>query len=295
MAGASKVRAGRKPIQSTIGKRNIMENHTLAVAVVQMCSTDDYAANLLKIGRAVRAAAKRGVDLIAFPENALSLRAEGEKINWTPEIEAKLIGHLEKLANDAGAAILVGSMPEAIKGSKKFFNTSLLISRQGKVIGRYRKIHLFDATLPDGTVLSESRFIQPGKAVANAILQNWNIGMSICYDLRFPELYRRLRKNHAHILVVPSAFTVPTGKAHWEVLLRARAIENQCYVIAPAQTGVHSPTRESYGHSLVINPWGEIVASSGAKETIIYAALDRALVHAVRERMQVWNHRVLNI
>lgn len=272
-----------------------MNHNLLAVAVVQLCSTDDYAMNLQRVGSAIRKAVRKNVDLIAFPENSLYLRPEGEPIYWNEGIQQRLIERLQTLASTMKVNILVGSMPESIPRSKKIYNASILISNTGKVHARYRKMHLFDVTLPDGKIYHESKFIQPGKAICNTDVKGWNLGLSICYDLRFPELYRRLKKNGADILMVPASFTVPTGKSHWETLLRARAIENQCFVIAPAQTGVHSPSRESYGHSMVIDPWGEIIASTGTKETIIYATLDKEILKIVRHRMPCWENRVLSV
>ena len=275
-------------------KQEEIERKRLNVALVQMCSTDDARKNFLHVQDAILTVAKN-VDCVCFPENTFYLRAEGERIQWDPSLGKDILRVLSMLAEHEQTFIFIGSFPVRGETSTKIFNTSLLFNPDGKIIARYEKIHLFDVTLPDGRTLFESRFVAPGKRIVTASVRGWNLGLSICYDLRFPELYRKLRKKNADVLMIPSAFTVPTGKDHWETLLRARAIENQCYVLAPAQTGKHSPTRESYGHSMVIDPWGKIIASAKDGEEIIYATLDDAIIRGVREKMPCWENRRLSV
>ena len=275
-------------------KQEEIERKRLNVALVQMCSTDDARKNFAYVQDVILTVAKH-VDCVCFPENTFYLRAEGERIQWDPSLGEDILRVLSMLASHEKTFIFIGSFPVRGETSTKIFNTSLLFNPDGKIIARYEKIHLFDVTLPDGRTLFESRFVAPGKRIVTASVRGWNLGLSICYDLRFPELYRKLRKKNADVLMIPSAFTVPTGKDHWETLLRARAIENQCYVLAPAQTGKHSPTRESYGHSMVIDPWGKIIASAKDGEEIIYATLDDAIIRGVREKMPCWENRRLSV
>src|SRR5262249_12913838 len=150
----------------------------------------------------------------------------------------------------------------------------LLLAPTGELLAHYRKIHLFDAVLPDGTVLAESRFVEPGKELVTASVNGHTVGLTICYDLRFPELYRRLAISGAEIIFVPSAFTLQTGRDHWEALLRARAIENQVYIVAPAQYGQHTPRRASYGRAMIIDPWGTVVAKASDRESVIIGEID---------------------
>lgn len=275
-------------------KQEEKKRERLIVALVQMCSTEDARKNFLSVQDAILTVAKN-VDCICFPENTFYLRAEGERIRWDPSLGKDILRVLSMLASHEKTFIFIGSFPVVGESSTKIFNTSLLFNPDGKIVARYQKIHLFDVTLPDGRKLFESRFVAPGKRIVTASVRGWNLGLSICYDLRFPELYRKLRKKNADVLMIPSAFTVPTGKDHWETLLRARAIENQCYVLAPAQTGKHSPTRESYGHSMVIDPWGKIIASAKDGEEIIYATLDDAIISGIREKMPCWENRRLSV
>jgi predicted amidohydrolase len=211
-------------------------------------------------------------------------------MDWDQSLYEDIVESFCQMAQEQHVYALLGSIPHPIPNSKKVYNESILIGPDGNVIATYRKMHLFDATLPDGQELNESRFVEPGRDVVVVGVDGAKVGLSICYDLRFPELYRALVLAGAEIITVPSAFTVPTGRAHWEVLLRARAIENQVFVLAPAQTGQHSASRSSYGHSLVIDPWGRIVVSAGEEETILTATLDLGEVRLVRERMPSLQH-----
>jgi predicted amidohydrolase len=179
-------------------------------------------------------------------------------------------------------------------GTGKVFNTALLVGSSGQILGRYQKLHLFDVDLPDGNTYRESDTVDPGEKL---VLVNagglGKIGLSVCYDLRFPELYRQLSQQGAEVLVVPSAFTAYTGKDHWRPLLRARAIENTCYVIAPAQVGEHYARRQSYGHAMILDPWGNILADAGDGEGMALASINPERLAQVRKQLPVLGHRKL--
>lgn len=255
-----------------------------------MCSTDDVARNCDYAEQQLIQCAKKGARWVLFPENVCYLRSEGEQVDWTASCTGDLIARFCRLAEQWNIYILLGSIPEPDPASAKIYNSSVLISPRGEVTANYRKLHLFDAVLPDGQLLAESRFVTPGNELVWGDVDGAKVGLTICYDLRFPELYRALTFGGAELITVPSAFTVPTGRAHWEVLLRARAIENQVFILAPAQTGQHSQRRSSFGHSLVVDPWGNVVAAAGQEETIVWATLHLDQVQLVRERMPCLEH-----
>jgi predicted amidohydrolase len=196
-------------------------------------------------------------------------------------------------AHELGVRILAGSIAESVAGSERVHNTSALVSATGAIEAIYRKIHLFDVDLGAGGVFSESKSIAPGDEVVVAQTEIGGVGLSVCYDLRFPELYRAQAARGARWLLVPSAFTRATGKDHWEVLLRARAIENQCFVLAPAQCGVHSPERTSHGRSLIIDPWGIVLAQLGDQPGVAFADCSLAELERVRASVPALRHRRL--
>jgi deaminated glutathione amidase len=265
------------------------------VAVAQLCSTPDVEENLASCARLVAQAADRGARLVALPENAPFLGRETDKLKIMEPVDGPLLGRFRALARNHTISILVGSFPEAGATADRCRNTSVLVGPDGSVVAVYRKIHLFDVELPGGQVLLESDAITPGTEVVNASHLGMNWGLSVCYDLRFPELYRQLRLGGAEALFVPSAFTARTGPDHWQVLLQARAIENQCYVIAPGQWGHHMPGRDSHGRSVIIDPWGTVVATVSDGVGLAVADLDPALVAEVRRRMPCIDHaRLLN-
>jgi deaminated glutathione amidase len=205
---------------------------------------------------------------------------------------------LQTAAREHGAWIVAGGMPEASGDKERPFNTSLLVAPDGRLVARYRKVHLFDVDLADGTKLLESNATRAGEeACATSITtkggREIGLGMTICYDLRFPELYRRLLDRGVRIVTVPAAFTVTTGKDHWHVLLRARAIENQVFVLAPAQHGRHPRGRTTYGKSLVVDPWGDVIAQAAEGEGIAFARLDFAAQDRVRASLPCLVHRRL--
>jgi predicted amidohydrolase len=260
------------------------------VAAIQMNSTDRVSDNLSKAEHLINQAAMRGAKIAALPENFAYLRSESEKIEYRQSLDDELVAWMKELATRLKIFLLAGSFPEIIPSSEKIYNSSLFIDPHGEIIAHYRKIHLFDATLSDGTVLMESRYVEAGEDLSLATIDNHKMGMTICYDLRFPELYRKLAKAGAEVIFVPSAFTLQTGRDHWEPLIRARAIENQVYIIAPAQFGQHSPRRASYGRAMIVDPWGTVLAKASDRDCVITAEIDFDYLNKVRGLMPCQNH-----
>jgi predicted amidohydrolase len=239
----------------------------------------------------IREAAGNGADLITTPEMT-SLMELGRK-NLFAQIVAEdddpALAAFRGLAAELERWLLVGSL--AIRESEsKAANRSFLIGPGGEVVAKYDKLHMFDVDLPGGETYRESASYAPGSRAVSAELPWGRLGMTVCYDLRFPALYRALAKQGASFLSVPAAFTRKTGEAHWHVLLRARAIENGCFVFAPAQAGLHENGRETFGHSLVVAPWGEILAEAGTDTGVVYADIDPAEVEAARGRVPSLEH-----
>jgi predicted amidohydrolase len=264
----------------------------MRVAVIQLSSQSDVNANLERMSALVGAAAKDGAELVALPENFAFMGEEEEKRKI-----AEAIGHgpisaaVVRAARDAKVFVVAGGMPEASDDPARPFNTSLLVAPGGEIVARYRKVHLFDVDLPDGTKLLESRATSAGSDPVVADVGPAKLGMTICYDLRFPELYRKLVDLGVRIVTVPAAFTLTTGKDHWHVLLRARAIENQVFVLAPAQHGTHPKGRKTYGKSLIVDPWGDVLAQAGEGEGYAIARLDFAAQDRVRASLPCLGHR----
>lgn len=259
------------------------------VAAVQFDAGPDRAANLARAEHYVQAAAGRGARLVALPE----------VFSWRGPAEAEA-GHAEPIpgptsewacgvARRLGIHLVAGSILEAAAGGRPF-NTSMLVTPDGEIAARYRKIHLFDVDLPGRVSVRESATRQGGREPVAVGTPFGVVGFSICYDLRFPELYRRLSRAGAEIVVVPSAFTFPTGAAHWEVLVRARAIENQVYVIAPDQVGVSASGGLTYGHSMIVDPWGVPIARASDGEGIVVAEVDRDYLATVRRELPCLAH-----
>jgi predicted amidohydrolase len=240
-------------------------------------------------------AAARGAQLIALPEHFAYLGPEDQTPPSTQPLDGPLVGEFRGLAKKFGVFLLLGSFPELTTAEALPYNTSLLLGPQGDILASYRKMHLFDVDLAKGPSYQESRFIQAGEELAVATLPGtpFTAGLSICYDLRFPELFRALTAKSADLLLLPAAFTLTTGRDHWEVLLRARAIENLAYVIAPAQWGQHSPGRRSYGRSLIIDPWGLILAQAPDGEGVIYSYLDHERLTKLRRELPCLHHKRL--
>jgi predicted amidohydrolase len=254
-----------------------------------MRSRADVEANLAQAEALGEEAVAGGADLVAFPENLAFLR-EGRHVPDPQGLNGAIVARLKTLARRWRRFLLAGSVPEKIEGDSRVYNTSVLLSPRGETAAVYRKLHLFDVRLRGRAVFEESRLVAPGEGVVVADTPLGKLGLSICYDLRFPELYRRLVRAGAQVLFVPSAFTAYTGAAHWTVLLRARAIENQCFVVAPAQWGRHNPGRVSYGHTCVIDPWGKVVASRARGTGVVLATVDLQAVARTRREMPCLEH-----
>lgn len=257
-----------------------------------MTSGDDMDANIHAAQQWVGEAVARGATLIALPENAFYLRREGTvKHPDLPMAQHPGVLAMQALAKQHGVFILIGSIRALEAGAPKPYNRSVLVNPQGAIVATYDKLHLFDVTLPNGHRYEESLQALPGEQPVLAAVGDAKLGLSICYDLRFPQLYRALALAGAELLAVPAAFTRPTGAAHWRTLLVARAIENAAYVLAPAQCGVHPGGRETYGHSLMVDPWGVVLAEAdGETPGIITAEIDLARVREVRAQLPVLAH-----
>jgi deaminated glutathione amidase len=267
----------------------------MRAAVVQMTSTDDLSANLEAAERLVREAADQGAQLVALPENFAYLRREGGEFPHAQGVDGEIIGRVRELARALRVRILAGSIAEKLPGDARVHNTSVLLSPEGRIEAVYRKIHLFDVDLEaqGGGRYTESASVAPGAEVVVAQTDIGGVGLSICYDLRFPELYRAMAARGAQWIAVPSAFTRETGRDHWEVLVRARAIENQAFVLAPAQCGRHNETRSSHGRSLIVDPWGIALAQLGDRPGVAVAECDLEELARIRARLPALEHRRL--
>jgi predicted amidohydrolase len=260
----------------------------LRIAAVQLNSTDDKGRNLAAAEALVREAAADGAELVALPEK-WNLLAGGEALlAGAEELEGPSLGAARSWARELGIHLLAGSIGERAPGAA--FNTSVLIGPDGVDLAVYRKIHMFDVEV-GGVAYRESEYEQAGTELVTAPLEGATVGLSICYDLRFPELYRILALRDADLIAVPSAFTTVTGQDHWEILLRARAVENQAFVLAPNQVGEAPPHFDSYGHSAIVDPWGTVLATAGEGECFIAADLDFGALRRVRESLPSLAHR----
>lgn len=257
-----------------------------------MRAGSDKQKNLLRAQEFIRQAAKKGAKLFALPEVFLWRGPKRESSKAAEPIPGPSSLTLCRLAKELGVYIIAGSMIEVANATHSY-NTSIVINAHGKIIAKYRKIHLFDVDIPGGIQIKESDTKKPGNEIVTCKTPLGTIGLSICYDLRFPELYRQLSQAGAQILAVPAAFTSPTGKAHWEPLLRARAIENQCYIIAPNQVGRNVYGFNDYGHSMIIDPWGNILAKATKDEGLVTAEIDLSYLLQVRQELPSLAHKRL--
>jgi predicted amidohydrolase len=269
----------------------------MRVGLVQLQVCDDPAVNLPETVSLVRAAAAGGAGFVLTPEctNALSSSREHQRAVFRDEAADPTLAALRDEAAALGIWVLVGSLGLASGDADgRFANRSLLIAPDGSVRARYDKIHMFDVNVSETEVYRESAGYRPGEKAVLADTPFGRIGMTVCYDVRFPYLYRALAQAGAQILTVPAAFNHITGQAHWEVLLRARAIETGCYVIAPAQTGFHPEShgkgRRTHGHSLVVAPWGEVIADAGTEPGVVFAQIDLDQVEQARKRIPSLTH-----
>jgi predicted amidohydrolase len=289
----------------------------LSVAVVQMSSQADVEANLQKACSLIEQAAARGAELVVLPENFAYMGSEegrrvvaysvevgpaepspaelgSDETGTSPGGKRRSILHvLGEAAERWNVYVVAGGMPERSRDSERPYNTSVVVGPDGTIVASYRKIHMFDVDVGDGHPYAESASTTPGDESVCADVLGFRIGLSICYDVRFPELYRSLVDKGAELLVVSAAFTLLTGKDHWHVLLRARAIEAQCYVLASAQWGTHPKGRRTYGKSVIVDPWGDIVAQCSEGEGIALGCVDRAYLDQIRASLPALRHRRL--
>ena len=252
--------------------------------LIQTCTSRDVDRNLSEIGAMIRQAAAAGAQYVQTPEVTTVLETDSKRMPEVigPEAGNRALEHFAGLARDLGIWLHIGSMA-VTTDEPRYANRSFLFRPDGTVAARYDKIHMFDVQIGEGQTYRESKRYAPGKAGVLVDLPWATLGMTICYDMRFPALYRALAKGGAEVIAVPSSFTVPTGKAHWHTLLRARAIETQCFVLAAAQAGDHECGRQTYGHSIAISPWGEVLAEADGQSTgYILAEIDLERVAKAR-------------
>ncbi len=259
---------------------------TFKVACIQVNTSSDMAENIANASAFARAAVKDGAALIVLPENVAMMEKDRDhtRAKAMPEDTHAALAAFRKLASELGVWLHAGSLAVALQNGK-LANRTYVIDPQGRIAARYDKIHMFDVDLGNGERYAESATFQAGGAAVSVALPWGSLGLTICYDMRFPGLYRHLARAGADFIAVPSAFTRPTGEAHWHVLLRARAIETGCFIFAPAQTGVHAGGRKTYGHSLIVNPWGEVLADGGLAPGVVSAVIDPADVSQARAKI----------
>jgi predicted amidohydrolase len=257
----------------------------LRVACIQLNASDSKAENIERAGGLVARAASTGADLVVLPEkwNGIGppdfLRANAETL------DGETVEAMSSWARDHKVTLLGGSIAERREGREKLSNTCLVFDPEGEIVALYRKIHMFDVEV-GGQVYRESESEEAGEETARlSEVEGWKLGLTVCYDLRFPELYRILAVEGAEVIAVPAAFTLFTGKDHWELLLRARAVENQCYVVAADQWGTHGDGKASYGRSMIVDPWGLVLAQAADEDGVIAAELDRTRIQDVRRAL----------
>jgi len=287
-----------------------------SIAVAQITSTADRDQNLTNVASILKRIHDRNKEIqqqqhlsqgsvirfVFFPEGVDSLGAPKELAFQLADEDFRVqgkntrISKYQELAKQYGLWLSLGGFHQKAD-SERIYNTHVIIDDKGEIVSTYAKIHLFDVHIPNGPILTESKAVKPGADVVTCDTPFGRFGLTICYDLRFPELYSTLVKKGCHIILIPSAFTKLTGEAHWHILMRARAIETQCYIVAAAQTGIHSPTRESFGHSVVIDPWGKLLADIPYEVTNDFAVaeIDFHYLKKVREQMPVHSHRRVDL
>jgi predicted amidohydrolase len=263
------------------------------LGAVQMTSTADRGRNLDAAVRLVTEAAGLGAKLVGLPENFSFMGREEDRISGAETLEGPTVSALREVARARGVYVLAGSIAEKVDVPGKTANTSVLVADDGSIVASYRKIHLFDVNIPDGARYAESETVVPGDRAVVAPTPLGRIGLTVCYDLRVPELYRTLATLGAEVICIPSAFTLFTGKDHWEVLVRARAIENLAYVLAPAQVGRHSSTRVTFGNAMIVDPWGVVLARCPDGEGVCVAPFRRERLEQVRRELPSLKHRKL--
>lgn len=265
----------------------------MKIALIQMCSSSDIGSNLDKAEMLISHAASKGAEMAVLPESFyLMEKFQGQKLNY---VEAHGQGSIQQwmknLAKDKKIAIVGGTIAVESSEQDRPFARCYVVDEHGNTVSHYDKMHLFDVAVKDDESYSESSHTFPGNHIQLFQWKGVKFGLSVCYDLRFPELYRRYQELGAEVLLVPSAFTYNTGKVHWELLLKARAVENLCFVLAPNQTGIHDNNRKTYGHSMVIGPWGDTIGTLEEDESILVCDVDISQIETLKRRFPVHLHR----
>jgi predicted amidohydrolase len=265
---------------------------TFRVACLQMQTGNDLAVNLEQVKQLAREAAAQRAQFVLTPEYTLMMDGSGRVMRERalPSDGGAPLRELQSLAQELSLWLLVGSLTLRTETEGLIANRSYLIGSDGRVVTTYDKIHMFDVTLPDGKVIRESSAYRPGERATIAETPWGTIGLTVCYDLRFPHLYRALSKAGGRYLTIPSSFQRATGKVHWHTLIKARAIENGCFVFAPAMCGEHPGNRTTYGHSLIVDPWGEVLADGGEDPGIVFADIDPRRIDQVRGMLPSLEH-----
>ena len=263
----------------------------MKVAALQMNSLDDKKSNLSIVGKLIDQAVERGAQLVALPEYFTVYGNMPEVLGAAEPIPGPSTAFLQEKAVEHGIYIHGGTISEVIEGNDKCAFTSLFVGPSGSILGKYRKIHLFDIDLEERASGNESDIAVPGEDIVAVETPETTFGLTVCYDLRFPELYRVLTLNGARVIFVPAAFTMYTGKDHWEVLLRARAIENQVYIVAAAQYGRHAPDKYTFGATMIIDPWGTVIAKAPENDSVIVADLDFEYQDSIRRKLPSLRNR----
>jgi len=263
------------------------------VAVVQTTSSDDVAANIAQTARLVQDAARQGASLVVLPEKWNVIDTDDRQAGRAEALDGPSLRAASDWASDLGITLVAGSVSEQISGDNRAANTCVVIAPDGRQVATYRKMHLFDVTVGEHQY-RESAGTLPGDDVVTVDLAEHRLGLAICYDLRFPELFRALSARGADILTLPAAFTAPTGAAHWEILVRARAIENQAFVLAAGQVGMHATGTASFGHSMIVDPWGDVLAEVPDGIGVAVADLDFSARDELMARLPVLQHRQIH-
>ena len=270
-----------------------MADASLRCAAIQLQSNDRVEENLERCSRLVARAAAAGAQLVLLPENFAFFGPETVKRGLAEELQrgGRITDALRQWARTHSVHLIAGGYPEKSMDASRPYNTSAVFDPAGELVASYRKLHLFDVELPDGRKLCESDGTSAGDEVVVVSVLGYQVGLTICYDLRFPALFAALAERGAEVLTVPAAFTSQTGAAHWHVLLRARAIEWQCWLLAAGQWGQHPGARRSYGHSLIVDPWGTVVAQASERDAVVLADLDKQWLRELRQRIPCAHHR----
>ncbi len=263
----------------------------ILVAVAQMTSSDNKEQNLKTCEALIAKAAQKGAKFISLPENFAYFGNGHEDVTaYAERLDGPSLSYMKRCARENNIWVSLGGVQELIEDTQKVHNAHIIINNHGELVANYRKIHLFSANLPDNTSYNENRMVVAGNELVLVNTPFFTAGLSICYDLRFAHLFWALRQAGAQVIIVPAAFTELTGKAHWEVLLRARAIETQSYILAAAQIGEHNSRRKTYGHAMIIDPWGYILAQCERNQDLVLAHVDLNYLIKLREQMPVSQH-----